>query len=90
MHGTDLKVTFCSGELLAGYLYLPRKAGDKSVQVKKHGVGLLVDLAEDGRPIGIELAIPSLVTVEGVNAVLASYGLAEIDEAELAPLMEAA
>ena len=47
-------------------------------------------ITADGRPIGIEIAIPSLVTVEAVNEVLTSYGLQPIDAAELAPLKNAA
>ena len=85
-----LEVTFHAGKPLAAYLYLPRNEGDRSAQVRKHGSGLLVDLADDGRPIGIEIAIPSLVTVEAVNKILDSYGLHQIDEAELAPLKSAA
>lgn len=85
-----LEVTFHSGEPLAAYLYLPRKEGDRSAQVKKHEAGLVVDLADDGRPIGIEIAIPSLVTVGAINKILDSYGLSQIDEAELAPLKAAA
>ena len=81
-----LEVTFHAGEPLAAYLYLPRNEGDRSARLKKHGAGLLVDLAEDGRPIGIEIAIPALMTVEAVNQILESYGLNQIDEAELAPL----
>lgn len=85
-----LEVTFQSGEPLAAYLYLPRKVGDRSAEVKKHAPGLLVDLTEDGRPIGIEIAIPRLVNIEAVNSVLTSYGLAPIDEREFAPLKKAA
>lgn len=96
MHGqtamkeTYLEVTYRAGAPLAAYLYLPRKDGDHSVRVEKRGAGLIVDLSDDGRPIGIEIAIPALVTVEAVNEVLASYGLAPIDPAELAPLKAAA
>ncbi len=85
-----LEVTFRSGEPMAAYLYLPRQEGDRSARVEKHGTGLLVDLSDDGRPIGIEIAIPSLVTVEAVNNILEAYGLDRIDEAELAPLRTAA
>jgi hypothetical protein len=42
------------------------------------------------RPIGIEITIPSQVTVEAVNEILEAYGLDRIDEAELAPLKTAA
>ncbi len=85
-----LEVTFRLGEPLAAYLYLPRNNGDRAARVKKHGPGLLVDLTEDGRPIGIEIAMPTLVTVEAVNSILTSYGLAPVDERELAPLKKAA
>jgi hypothetical protein len=60
MRGTYLEITFRSGEPLAAYLYLPREEGDRSARVKKHGPGLVVDLTEDGRPIGVEIAIPAL------------------------------
>lgn len=90
MQAVYLEVTFRGGKALAAYLYLPRNEGDKSTRVEKRGPGLLVDLNEDGRPIGIEIAIPALVTVEAVNQVLTSYGLAAIDSAELSPLRTAA
>jgi hypothetical protein len=53
MKGCYLEVTFRNGRPLAGYYYLPREEGDRSVRVEKHGPGLLVDLTESGRPIGI-------------------------------------
>jgi len=47
-------------------------------------------LTEDGRPIGIEIAVPSLVTVEAVNQLLTSFVLEPADSAELSPLEKAA
>ena len=90
MQGTYLEVTYRAGKPLAAYLYLPRKEADKTARVEKRGAGLLVDLTADGRPIGIEIAIPALVTVEAVNQVLTSYGLTAVDAAELSPLEKAA
>jgi hypothetical protein len=90
MHGTYLEVTFRAGRPLAAYLYLPKQEGDKGARVEKHGAGLLVDLTADGRPIGIEIAIPTLVTVEAVNQILTSYGLEPVDSVELSPLRQAA
>jgi hypothetical protein len=89
MQDSYLEVTFRGGQPLAGYLYLPRQEDDRSARVEKREPGLLVDLTEDGRPIGIEIAIPSLVTVDAVNRVLASYGLEPVDSAELEPLQTA-
>jgi hypothetical protein len=86
MRGTYLEVTFRGGQPLAAYLYLPRQQGDRSARVQKRLAGLLVDLTEDGRPMGIEIAIPALVTVEAVNEILAEYGLEPLQPAELAPL----
>ena len=90
MQGTYLEVTFRGGQPLAAYLYLPRQEGDRSARVQKHRAGLLVDLTADGRPIGIEIAIPALVTVEAVNEILAAYGLEPIDSVELTPLRRVA
>ncbi len=90
MQGTYLEVTFRGGKPLAAYLYLPRQENAQSVRVEKHRAGLLVDLTADGRPLGIEMTIPALVTVEAVNEVLAAYGLEPIDSVELAPLRRAA
>jgi len=90
MQETYLEVTFRGGQPLAAYLYLPRQEGDRSVRVQEHRAGLLVDLTADGRPIGIEIAIPALVTVEAVNEILAAYGLEPIDSVELTPLRRVA
>ena len=90
MQGTYLEVTFRGGKPLAAYLYLNRREGDRAVRVEKRGAGLLVDLADDGRPLGIEIAIPSLVPVEAVNGILVSYNLPPIDTNELSPLKSAA
>ena len=90
MQQSYLEVTFRGGRPLAAYFYLPRRADDRSVRVEKHGSGLLVDISADGRPLGIEIAIPALVTVDLLNAVLEAYGLQPVDPSELAPLKQAA
>jgi uncharacterized protein YuzE len=90
MQGTYLEVTFRGGKPLAAYLYLPHKEGDQIARVEKREAGLLVDVSGDGRPLGIEIAIPALVTVEAVNQILVSYGLEPLDSVELSPLRKAA
>ncbi len=84
-----LEVTFRKGKPLAAYLYLPRRGDDVSVRVEPHGPGFLVDLTEDGRPIGIEMSSPSLVTVEGLNRVLSDLHLDPVPPEEVAPLVAA-
>lgn len=85
-----LEVTYYKGRLLAAYLYLPRREGDRSVRVDQFADGIVVDLAEDGRAIGIELTSPHDVTLEQVNAALQKYGLPALPEEELSPLHQAA
>ena len=84
-----LEVTYREGKPLAAYLYLPRSDGDHSARVEQHGQGYLVDLTEDGRPIGIEMPSPSLVTLEGLNQVLAELNLKPAVPGEVAPLSAA-
>jgi hypothetical protein len=84
-----LEVTYREGKPLAAYLYLPRREGDRSARVEPHGQGYLVDWTEDGRPIGIEMPSPSLVTLDGLNQVLAELNLKPAGPGEVAPLSAA-
>jgi hypothetical protein len=84
-----LEITFRKGKPLAAYLYLPRRSGDRSVRVEPHGPGYLVDWTEDGRPIGIEMPSPSLVTLDNLNQVLAELHLEPATLDEVAPLVAA-
>ena len=81
-----LEMTFRKGKPLAGYLHLPRREGDWAACSRKAADGLVVDYAEDGRPIGIEIVSPSIVTVAEVNRVLADLQQDAIEAEELAPL----
>lgn len=85
-----LEVTYYKGRLLAAYLYLPRKEGDRSVRVDEFARGIVVDLTEDGRPIGVELTSPGEVTLQPVNAALEKYGIQALLEDEFSPLHQAA
>ena len=89
MSGRYLEVTYRQGKVLAAYLYLQRHSGDVSVRVEKHDSAFLVDWTEDGRPIGIEMPSPSLVTLEGLNRVLADLNLDPVPLEEVAPVVAA-
>jgi hypothetical protein len=82
-----LEITYRQGKPLAAYLYLPRKSGDTSARVEPNGPGFLVDWTGDGRPIGIEMPSPSLVTLEGLNRVLSALKLEPAAPEEVAPLV---
>lgn len=84
-----LEVTFRHGRPLAGYYHLPHETRTRAARSERVESGLVVDYAEDGRPLGIEIITPACVTLEAFNAVLRDLGLAAVDEADLAPLRAA-
>lgn len=85
-----LEITYRKGRLLAAYLYLPRKEGDRSVRVEQFAGGIVVDLTEEGRPIGVELTSPGEVTLQQVNTALEKCGIPPLLEDEFSPLPQAA
>lgn len=70
MRDRYLEVTFRHGQPIAAYYYLPRESDQKSVRTRRVEPGLVVDLAADGRAIGIEITTPAKFTLAGLNAVL--------------------
>ena len=84
-----LEVTFRHGRPIAAYLYLPRQPGDKSHRTAKADPGLLIDYNRDGKPIGIEITAPTMVTVASLNEVLRELGQPAIEQNDLAPLRAA-
>lgn len=71
---------------MAAYLRLPRKKGDWATRSQEYGNGLVVDFAEDDRPIGIEITAPSAVSLQVINDLLRELGQSEVTEDDLAPL----
>lgn len=86
MHERYLEVTYRRGKPVAAYLYLPRHENDKSRRVVQEGQGIVVDITEDDRPIGIEILSPQHVSLALLNAVLAKYALPPLDRQEMGPL----
>ncbi len=89
MKHSYLEVTYRKGRAVAAYYYLPRRDGDKSVRTERVAGGLLVDLASDGRAIGIEISSPSRVTLSILNELLVRLGYDPIGSQELGPLAAA-
>jgi hypothetical protein len=89
MKETYLEVTYRHGRPLAAYLYLPRQEGDVSVRTRKVAPGIVVDYADDDRPIGIEITSPRQVSAEALNSVLADLDLSPMEPADLAPMCAA-
>jgi hypothetical protein len=81
-----LELTYRDGKPFAGYLWLPRRPGDAAARSRKAAAGLVVDYAEDGRPIGIEIVSPSHVSPSDMKALLAELHCDWVSEKVLAPL----
>ena len=84
-----LEVTYRHGNPWVAYLYLPRNEGDKSDRCVEVEPDMVLDINAEGKLIGIELVTPELVTLEGINGVLESYGFPPVDASDLKPLVAA-
>jgi len=89
MKESYLEITYRHGRPVAAYLYLPRASRDRSYRTAKAPGGLVIDFAQTGRPIGIEITAPSKVTAAGINRVLKELGFPPVKQADLAPLRAA-
>jgi hypothetical protein len=84
-----LQVTYRRGRPLAAYLYLPHQPDLTAQQTRRYEPGLIVDLASDGQPVGIEILAPGQLTLAALNRVLRELGCAPMSRADLAPLRAA-
>jgi uncharacterized protein YuzE len=89
MNTAYLEVTYRRGKPIAGYYYLPRLAGQRSVRTRRVEPGLLIDYAKGGRPIGVEITAPSALSVTAFNRVLRELGVAPVRRQDIAPLIAA-
>ncbi len=82
-----LEVTYRRGKAVAGYLNLPRAGGQKAARSRKVAPGLVVDYNTDDKPIGIEITLPSAVSIQAVNKLLAEFRQQTLEKEELSPLL---
>jgi len=87
MKTADLEVTYRQGRAIGAYYYLPRRPGQRSVRTRRFEVGLIVDYARGGRPIGVEITTPGTLSVAGFNRVLGELGFSAVRREDLAPLI---
>mgnify|MGYP000202236030 CR=1 FL=1 len=91
--GTDLRIDGFVDEPLGTRrlvdTHLPRRADDRSARSERAEHGIIIDYAEDGRPIGLEITAPEAAAVEQINAVLRAIGQPTVRAADLAPLAAA-
>jgi hypothetical protein len=86
----SLEVTYRKGRAIAAYLYLPREENDHTVRTERREAGLIVDFADDNRPIGVEITSPQLLTLSTLNDVLNSVGQPPATSDDLRPLQPGA
>ncbi len=84
-----LEVTFRDGRPVAAYLYFPRDPGDKSVRSERRECGLVVDFAENDRPIGIEITAPEVLSLDALNRALLALDQEPATAQEIAPVAAA-
>jgi len=84
-----LEVSYRHGKPFAAYLFLPRRPGDRSARTERFGETLVIDYADDGRAIGIEIIHPQAVSSDEINHALAHVNQSPLAQSELAPLRAA-
>ena len=89
MSNAFLEVTFRRGRPFAAYYYLARTGRRKSVRQELVEPGMVIDFADTGEPLGIEITAPALTTLEALNQVLDSLGLPRATAEDFAPLRAA-
>jgi hypothetical protein len=82
----NLQVTYRAGRVLAAYYAVAGAEPLRSARTEEAGPGLVVDYDRNGRPLGIEIFDPTVVTLARFNRLLARLGLPRVAAAELAPL----
>lgn len=85
-----LEVTYRGGRAIAAYYYLPRRGPQKVTRTRRLAEpGLIVDLAADGRALGVEITAPSKLKLTALNRVLRRFGCAPLRRVDLAPIRAA-
>lgn len=84
-----LEVTYRHGKIFATYYHVPHEAALTSVRTERIEPGLIVDIAANGAPLGIEITVPSLLPLPLLNSALASMGCAPASLADIQPLLAA-
>jgi len=86
----SLQVTYRKGKPFSAYLHLSHRTGEKSAKTVASADGLLVvDYANDGRPIGVEITAPTAVRLDRLNRLLADLDETPLNERDYLPVRAA-
>jgi hypothetical protein len=81
-----LEVTFRGERPLAAYYHLAGGTGRNSFRSRELEPGLVVDFAQEGEPIGIEITSPRAVTFEALARVVTQLGLPPVERSTFTSL----
>jgi len=87
MKNKYLEITYRKGKMIAAYLYLPRKVGEKCQKTEKFSEGILIDYGKAKNPIGIEILDPQKINFEKIKDVITKLKDFSIHETDFAPLL---
>lgn len=66
----EIQASFLGGQMVAAYIHLASNHDLRSARYDRVEPGLIIDLSADGRPIGIKVTMPRMITLETVNSVI--------------------
>ncbi len=89
MKQSYLEVTYRRGRLLAAYYHLPHRFDRRVWRSRETAPGLVLDVARNGDPMGIEITEPTRVTLASMNRVLRGLGLPLLRARDWAPMRAA-
>jgi hypothetical protein len=84
--GVYLEVTYSKGRPLAAYVHLPRERRGRVARTEPAGNGLQIDYGSDGIPVGLEITVPTAITLDEVNAHLSQVGAPPLRVEDWTPL----
>src|SRR3954471_9548505 len=86
----SLQVTYRKGKAFAAYFHLSHQTGEKSAKTVPSPDGLLVvDYAQNGKPIGVEITAPAAVPLDRLNRLLSDLGETPLNEHDYLPVRAA-
>ena len=82
-----LEVSYRKGKPFAGYLYLSDPRPRTPCRTEEIRPGVLIDLGDDGEPLGIEFLSPGAVTAEDLRAIETRLRGARLQREDLTPIL---
>ncbi len=89
MKTVSLQITYRKGKPFAAYIYLSHRREQKRVRTEAITEDLLIDYAQDGTPLGIEIVSPEIVSIDEIQSVFDRLGLSRPEPVELKPIKAA-